>query len=80
MIQTTPTYWDYLDLPKRLNAQSGLGDGDIGPDELHFINVHQAYELCLSWCSPKCGWQGTTWSCPRCPKRRSQMWSTTSTV
>jgi tryptophan 2,3-dioxygenase len=45
MNETTPTYWDYLDLPTLLNAQSGLGDGDIGPDELHFIIVHQAYEL-----------------------------------
>ncbi len=45
MNESTPTYWDYLALPELLNAQSGLGDGDIGPDELHFIIVHQAYEL-----------------------------------
>lgn len=40
----TPTYWDYLQLDKILDQQGGLG-GDVSPDELHFIIVHQAYEL-----------------------------------
>lgn len=40
----TPTYWDYLQLDKLLDQQGGFG-GDVSPDELHFIIVHQAYEL-----------------------------------
>jgi tryptophan 2,3-dioxygenase len=40
----SPTYWDYLQLDKLLTLQGGLGD-TISPDELHFIIVHQAYEL-----------------------------------
>jgi tryptophan 2,3-dioxygenase len=48
MPQTTPpTYWDYLALDRLLALQGGL-DGDdarLQPDELHFIVVHQVYEL-----------------------------------
>jgi tryptophan 2,3-dioxygenase len=42
-----PTYWDYLDLDKLLSLQSGLGESDeeISSDELHFVIVHQVYEL-----------------------------------
>jgi tryptophan 2,3-dioxygenase len=42
-----PTYWDYLKLDRLLDLQSGLGDDDASlmPDELHFIVVHQVYEL-----------------------------------
>ncbi len=40
----TPTYWDYLHLDQLLTLQGGLGD-EVTPDELHFIIVHQAYEL-----------------------------------
>ncbi len=43
-MSTTPTYWDYLQLDKLLEQQGGLG-GEVSPDELHFIIVHQAYEL-----------------------------------
>ncbi len=39
-----PTYWDYLHLPELLNCQGGLDDAP-SPDELHFIIVHQTYEL-----------------------------------
>src|SRR5256885_14481470 len=39
------TYWDYLRLPALLDLQSGLGDGDPSEDELHFIVVHQVFEL-----------------------------------
>jgi tryptophan 2,3-dioxygenase len=39
-----PTYWDYLNLDRLLTLQGGLGD-EVTPDELHFIVVHQAYEL-----------------------------------
>jgi tryptophan 2,3-dioxygenase len=47
MDQPTPTYWDYLRIDKLLDLQGGL-EGDeskIEPDELHFIIVHQAFEL-----------------------------------
>jgi tryptophan 2,3-dioxygenase len=43
----TPTYWDYLKLDELLSLQGGL-EGDekrLAPDELHFIVVHQVYEL-----------------------------------
>lgn len=42
-----PNYWDYLRLPGLLGLQSGL-DADerhMSPDELHFIVVHQVFEL-----------------------------------
>jgi len=44
---STPTYWDYLNLPDLLDLQSGLDDdeSEISVDELHFIVVHQVYEL-----------------------------------
>ncbi|MCP4867222.1 MAG: tryptophan 2,3-dioxygenase [Proteobacteria bacterium] len=43
----TPSYWDYLKLQDLLNLQGGLEDDEsqLGPDELHFIVVHQAFEL-----------------------------------
>lgn len=42
-----PNYWDYLKLDHLLNLQSGLeqSDAELIPDELHFIVVHQAFEL-----------------------------------
>ena len=42
-----PTYWDYLKLDQLLDLQSGLDqtEDDQLPDELHFIIVHQTYEL-----------------------------------
>jgi tryptophan 2,3-dioxygenase len=47
MTERTPTYWDYLRLEQLLGLQGGLeGDEDaLMPDELHFIIVHQAFEL-----------------------------------
>ncbi len=41
------TYWDYLHLDELLSLQRGLDadDADISEDELHFIVVHQAFEL-----------------------------------
>ena len=45
--QPLPTYWDYLRLDKMLGLQGGV-EGDEGallPDELHFIVVHQTFEL-----------------------------------
>ena len=47
MADDTPTYWDYLKLDRLLDLQGGL-EGDeqqLMPDELHFIIVHQAFEL-----------------------------------
>jgi tryptophan 2,3-dioxygenase len=46
-VTPTPTYWDYLALDRLLTLQDGLGQpGDeLLVDELHFIVVHQAYEL-----------------------------------
>lgn len=44
---SVPTYWDYLNLDRLLDLQGGL-EGDetqLLPDELHFIVVHQTYEL-----------------------------------
>jgi len=42
-----PNYWDYLQLPELLSLQTGLEDSeaDVSVDELHFITVHQVYEL-----------------------------------
>jgi tryptophan 2,3-dioxygenase len=42
---TTPTYWDYLKLDSLLDLQGGLPGSPPSADELHFIVVHQAYEL-----------------------------------
>ncbi len=42
-----PTYWDYLKLEQLLSLQGGL-EGDetqLMSDELHFIIVHQVFEL-----------------------------------
>jgi len=41
------TYWDYLKLDRLLSLQDGLeGNGDVAlADEMHFIVVHQVYEL-----------------------------------
>lgn len=42
-----PSYWDYLNLDKLLDLQEGLeaNEADLRSDELHFIIVHQIYEL-----------------------------------
>lgn len=42
-----PTYWDYLKLDRLLELQNGMEDSDarLASDELHFIVVHQVYEL-----------------------------------
>ena len=47
MANTSPTYWDYLQLDQLLELQGGVeGDEtDQLPDETLFIVVHQAYEL-----------------------------------
>lgn len=47
MQQNPPAYWDYLQLDRLLSSQGGLEADDQGllVDELHFIVVHQTYEL-----------------------------------
>lgn len=40
-----PIYWDYLKLDQLLSLQDGLGDVPLSADELHFIVVHQTFEL-----------------------------------
>ena len=40
-----PVYWDYLKLDTLLSLQGGLEGDAPSPDEVHFIIVHQAYEL-----------------------------------
>ncbi|MBX2798637.1 MAG: tryptophan 2,3-dioxygenase [Myxococcales bacterium] len=44
---SAPTYWDYLQLDRLLHLQGGLeGDEqDMLANELHFIVVHQSFEL-----------------------------------
>jgi tryptophan 2,3-dioxygenase len=46
-MSSTPTYWDYLRLPELLDLQRGLEPdaSNVSVDELHFIAVHQVYEL-----------------------------------
>lgn len=41
------TYWDYLKLDQLLELQNGLdkNESQLLPDELHFIIVHQIFEL-----------------------------------
>lgn len=43
-----PTYWEYIRLDQLLNLQGGIEGGDVETvDELHFIVIHQAIELCF---------------------------------
>jgi tryptophan 2,3-dioxygenase len=46
-VSTPLTYWDYLRLDDLLGLQGGVGEeaADVSADELHFIIVHQVYEL-----------------------------------
>ena len=49
MSSTSTTYWDYLRLLTLLDQQGGTeGDDEkLSEDELHFVVVHQVFELCL---------------------------------
>jgi tryptophan 2,3-dioxygenase len=42
-----PNYWEYLRLDELLELQGGIEDdeNELMPDELHFIVVHQTFEL-----------------------------------
>jgi tryptophan 2,3-dioxygenase len=46
-VSAVTTYWDYLKLDKLLDLQNGLDKDEFQllPDELHFIIVHQIFEL-----------------------------------
>ncbi|MCA8920155.1 MAG: tryptophan 2,3-dioxygenase [Planctomycetes bacterium] len=46
-VREGPNYWDYLKLDRLLDLQGGLegDDARLAPDELHFIVVHQVFEL-----------------------------------
>ena len=48
-MNTSTTYWDYLKLLPLLQLQRGLetDDSRLSEDELHFIVVHQVFELWL---------------------------------
>jgi tryptophan 2,3-dioxygenase len=45
--QSSPNYWDYLKVPELLDLQGGLegNESELASDEIHFIIVHQVYEL-----------------------------------
>jgi len=48
----TPSYWDYLRLDSLLGLQGGLekDESRLMPDELHFVVVHQVFELWFKLC------------------------------
>jgi len=39
------TYWNYLKLDTLLNLQNGIEGSQVSVDEMHFIVVHQVFEL-----------------------------------
>ncbi len=47
MTREAPNYWSYLRLPDLLNLQGGLevDESRLASDEIHFIIVHQVFEL-----------------------------------
>lgn len=47
-----PSYWDYLRLEPLLQLQGGLerDEAALMPDELHFVVVHQVFELWFKLC------------------------------
>ena len=47
-----PNYWDYLRLEDLLQLQGGLEQDEsrLMPDELHFVVVHQVFELWFKLC------------------------------
>lgn len=51
-MSSRPTYWDYLRLDALLGLQGGLEDDEsrLMPDELHFVVVHQVFELWFKLC------------------------------
>jgi len=45
MTKENITYWNYLELEQLLALQNGIDDENVSEDELHFIIVHQVFEL-----------------------------------
>lgn len=52
MTAKTPSYWDYLRLDSLLDLQGGLEQDEsrLMTDELHFVVVHQVFELWFKLC------------------------------
>ncbi|MBI3201971.1 MAG: tryptophan 2,3-dioxygenase [Myxococcales bacterium] len=67
-----PTYWDYLKLDRLLDLQGGV-EGDetkLSTDELHFIIVHQAYELWFKLVLRELRSARTELAAPRVPEEK----------
>lgn len=67
-----PTYWDYLKLDRLLDLQGGV-EGDetrLSTDELHFIIVHQAYELWFKLILRELRAARTELAAPRVPEEK----------
>src|SRR5262245_36412898 len=72
MADARPAYWDYLRLDRLLSLQGGLEDDEarLMPDELHFIIVHQAFELWFKLCLRELRLARDHLSEPRVPEER----------
>lgn len=72
MPRNVPTYWDYLKLDRLLNLQGGLEEDEaqLAPDELHFIVVHQVYELWFKLILRELRLAREHLSAPRVPEER----------
>jgi tryptophan 2,3-dioxygenase len=72
MAEAGPAYWDYLRLDRLLSLQGGLEDDEAGliPDELHFIIVHQAFELWFKLCLRELRLARDHLAAPRVPEER----------
>ena len=70
MASGLPVYWDYLGLDRLLSLQGGLeGDDEaVSPDELHFIVVHQVFELWFKLVLRELRMARDQLACPRVPE------------
>jgi len=70
MTRREPTYWEYLRIEDLLSLQGGLeGDeGRLSADELHFIVVHQVFELWFKLCLRELALARDWLSAPRVPE------------
>ena len=66
------TYWDYLHLPSLLNSQHGLdaNDSELAQDEIHFIIVHQVFELWFKLMIHELRLAGRELASPRVPEEK----------
>ena len=69
---SAPAYWDYLKLDRLLDLQSGLEEDEesLAPDELHFIVVHQVFELWFKLMLREVRLARDHLSAPRVPEER----------